>query len=156
MIAIFPTKGFMPIKKFRKAQIKINFDGIFNWFEQYQAHASRIKGRNLALSNMVLSISVCLDAYPKFYRGQCEAQMIHKKIYNVQIELDPELQIVNCANCSCVVDAGNSANCKHVAAVLYVMEQYAETGNIILARNRYTFFKKKRNFPTISFIFYYH
>lgn len=97
---------------------------INKYFIERNAEASKSKGRSLGMNMMLERISVHQSEPETFIKFACHAEMRKNVQYNGKIHFNNTFGI-NCSNCSC--PAGNAA-CKHVAAALYVMEYYYQSG----------------------------
>lgn len=112
----------------------ITLDEINRYFIERNAEASRSKGRGLGMNMMLERVSVYQSGPEIFIKFVCHAEMRKNVQYNGKIHFNDTFGI-NCSNCSCPAGSGWSAACKHVAAALYVMEHFYQTG--ILFKNKY-------------------
>lgn len=104
----------------------VSLTSITNYFEERLAEASQKRGRILGLNKFASDVFVWVDSLDIFIRSKCCAEMRKKVQYDVKIHIHGSF--INGTSCSCPAGLGWSAACKHVAAVLYILEHYAITG----------------------------
>ena len=68
-----------------------------------------------------------------FVKAECRAQMKLQVAYAVDICINEAGTVQEC-QCECAVGMGPTAHCKHVAAVLYGLCQFSESGEFVTAQ----------------------
>lgn len=105
---------------------------IDDWFEhKFATTGSQIKGRRMALNNFLKMIHCYISCNKIIYlKGMCYAEKSKHTVYCVCVLLDKNGVIIQ-SNCLCPAGSGFEAACKHVAAVLYGVEHYGQTGKTL-------------------------
>ncbi|KAL4709806.1 hypothetical protein ACJJTC_001260 [Scirpophaga incertulas] len=88
-------------------------------------------GFNMYESRYLLVLRSCVIGHDTFIKGICKASM--KKLqYEVNIKLTKTGNIIGECTCECAVGSGKEAHCKHVAVVMFGVEQMHREKCIIL------------------------
>ncbi|XP_065084067.1 uncharacterized protein LOC135706387 [Ochlerotatus camptorhynchus] len=107
----------------------LTFETIKQYFQQHNALNSFKEGRKLHVANHLRQVGFGkTSAGGLQVRSFCKAAMKKQVLYCVIVEL--AIASISKCTCTCPAGQGNSAACKHVAALLLCLECYLETGTI--------------------------
>lgn len=90
-----------------------------------------VNGRKMAAKRYAQSVKMGIEDTGIMYsiKSSCFSSYSKSKLYTQQIILDKNNNCVMGATCTCVVGATPKTLCKHVACILFVLENYVVTGN---------------------------
>ncbi|XP_014669636.1 PREDICTED: uncharacterized protein LOC106810716 [Priapulus caudatus] len=158
-ITEWPTAGFKQLVMEHKVVLpKITRGQILGYFKYRQASDKQItgdlksieKGQLLLESRRVDACSINITRKDIFLTGIVGAAMKKKVAYNYKIKIAGQTGDVINSHCECPAGRGPHGTCKHVAAVLLVLEKFSESGDLMIGKSctedLQTFHKPRKNY----------
>jgi hypothetical protein len=118
------------LPKLTKEQI----DGYFKYRmaddnEQISDLKALQKGKKMYESQKIYACSINVKAPSIFFTGFVGAAMRKKLMYNYKIRIDKDNGEVLNSHCECPSGKGPHGTCKHIAAVLYMLHDFVQSGS---------------------------
>ena len=138
----FPASGWLSIAAGRLVSAFFTMQTIVSFFldsatsdgaaGNFKAlSATDIKSIRLFHSGYGQKIEVCKVDGHVFYKARCQPEMRTKTDYRIKLAVlgDPEAgRSVTFASCTCPAGKGPKASCKHIAALMYALEEFSCIG----------------------------
>lgn len=141
---LWPSSGFRQLTHQTQKEIpEITADGIKEYFllriacdAQHTGDIQALhKGKLLLESHRVEVCSVLCSNEDSFFTGIVRAAMKKKVSYNVKLKVSSRTAEIMNSDCECPAGKGPHGTCKHVAALLGMLEVFTRTGDLLCRKS---------------------
>ncbi|XP_033727389.1 uncharacterized protein LOC117316737 [Pecten maximus] len=138
----WPASGFQQLMPSHRQQLpKLTREQIEAYFlhrlagdnESARDIKSIKNGELLYASQRVLACSMLVKE-DIFFTGIVSAAMKNKVTYNYKLSIKEKTGDVLCSHCECPAGKGSNGTCKHLAAVMVMLEKFTDTGELEIER----------------------
>lgn len=132
----FPAVKYMPLEKLSSKVLQwLSKTSIDLYFNERMAAKGNEKGRKLFMCDFLKNCRFHEKKDDIFIRATCCAEMKKSLEYDVNVHINVRECLIMKAQCQCPAGVGPGAACKHVSALLYAIEYYAVTGELLFNFN---------------------
>eukprot|EP00105_Crassostrea_gigas_P029744 XP_011451771.1 PREDICTED: uncharacterized protein LOC105345344 [Crassostrea gigas] len=140
----WPVSGYQQLQKEHKVFLpKITKEQIDQYFvyrmagdKQFTKDIKAVsKGNAMFQGNRVQACSVTVKDNSIYFTGIVGAAMKNKVSYNYKLKMDKSTGDTLNSDCECPAGKGPHGTCKHLAAVLLMLQHFTETGSVVIDKS---------------------